>query len=240
MSAIGVTPFKRHALHAWVPDSRSRHVSLSRCGDGEFTYLYLLLVGLILSLIPGLSRSVPVGRFSLSRTLFSRSRSTLSLSHYPPALYRPRPSHQTCKLRSEVHNQHLASGPKIGRLGRLHGRVERLHLPPIAARVQEGGERLSRARRLALEDLQLLACHPLREPVSGQLRALRIAARQADLVGGMSRAEGGIVGGRGVLTTPTLADATTAAATLVRRWWRRPWLEPRRWRWSPDRGSPGC
>ena len=36
MSAIGVTPFKRHALHAWVPDSR--HVSLSRC-DPVFTYL---------------------------------------------------------------------------------------------------------------------------------------------------------------------------------------------------------
>ena len=33
MSAIGVTPFKRHALHAWVPDSR--HVSLSRC-DGVY------------------------------------------------------------------------------------------------------------------------------------------------------------------------------------------------------------
>ena len=38
MSAIGVTPFKRHALYAWVPDSR--HVSLSRC-DGVYLLTYL-------------------------------------------------------------------------------------------------------------------------------------------------------------------------------------------------------
>ena len=38
MSATGVTPFKRHALHAWVPDSR--HVSLSRC-DGVYLLTYL-------------------------------------------------------------------------------------------------------------------------------------------------------------------------------------------------------
>ena len=41
MSAIGVTPFKRHALHAWVPDSR--HVSLSRC-DGVYLLTYLQCV----------------------------------------------------------------------------------------------------------------------------------------------------------------------------------------------------
>ena len=40
MSAIGVTPFKRHALHAWVPDSR--HVSLSRCDGVYLLTTYLL------------------------------------------------------------------------------------------------------------------------------------------------------------------------------------------------------
>ena len=40
MSVIGVTPFKRHALYAWVPDSRHR-VSLSRC-DGVYLLTYLL------------------------------------------------------------------------------------------------------------------------------------------------------------------------------------------------------
>ena len=46
MSAIGVTPFKRHALYAWVPDSR--HVSLSRC-DGVYLLTYLLPSNLVLS-----------------------------------------------------------------------------------------------------------------------------------------------------------------------------------------------
>jgi hypothetical protein len=39
VSVIGVTPFKRHALHAWVSDPR--HVSLSRC-DGVYLLTYLL------------------------------------------------------------------------------------------------------------------------------------------------------------------------------------------------------
>ena len=38
-----MTGFKRHALHAWVPDSR--HVSLSRC-DGVYLLTYLTCDGL--------------------------------------------------------------------------------------------------------------------------------------------------------------------------------------------------
>lgn len=67
MSVIGVTPFKRHALYAWVPDSR--HVSLSRC-DGVYLLTYLRTAHSLMQL-QTLTRRAP-GPAACARALWRR------------------------------------------------------------------------------------------------------------------------------------------------------------------------